>query len=416
MQSSFVLITLAGAAYFAMARRRLDYLTLAFFSAVVYFLPGFFGVTSFHVEGVWREAPIHPEAYAVMIAVAVSILLSALVVDRLPSGPPIRVRVAGEATAVWFVAAFALAGLVGTVLTAGARLLDPEKAVVMEALGRWHILLYSAAIVGFAAAVSARKPRLAAYFLLLLLFDLYVGFRSPLAIAILSALLLVLHGRGMPQRMVRHWRYALPVLAIGILLFGYKHIAFAVKYGLWDLVLERLTSAEFYALIITRSEPFATQQILNDVIAQRFHTGSEHILSALHQLLVFAPELGADPVLFNDYFQPALFPEVDYGLASNIWAQIWSAGDWPLLIAFLIIFNFVLLLGNASLRLRNPFVRASLAPAFVYWAFYLHRNDLSYQINLEKRILLVLIAAILLAVIVTRAVRSHVVIVEQTRK
>ena len=61
MQVAFILTALVGATYFALARRRFDYFSLAFFSAIVYFLPGFFGVTSFQVAGVWSDSSIHPE-------------------------------------------------------------------------------------------------------------------------------------------------------------------------------------------------------------------------------------------------------------------------------------------------------------------------------------------------------------------
>lgn len=405
MQTIFILTALAGTAYFASARRCVDYFTLAFFSAAVYFLPGFLGATSFHVEGIWSDTPIHPEAYGVMITVLFSIVLSALVADRFAPRVPLRLRIPGEAVAVWFVAAAALAGLAGVALTAGRQLLDPDKVSVMKALGRWDILFYSAAVVGFPVAVWKRQTLLASCFMLLLLVELYVGSRSPIAIAMLAALLLVLHDEGGPQRLVRRWRYVALVIPFGFVLFAYKQIAFAVKSGRWDLVVQQLTNAESYAFFVTHSEPFATQQILNDVIAQRFHTGADHILSTLYQLIIFAPELGANAVAFNDYFQPALFPEVDYGLAANIWAQMWSAGGWPLLIAFVVVFNLGLLLGNVSLRLSSPFLRAGLAPAFVYWAFYLHRNDLGYQINLEKRVLLIVVAAAIVAIIASRATR-----------
>lgn len=34
---------------------------------------------------------------------------------------------------------------------------------------------------------------------------------------------------------------------------------------------------------------------------------------------------------------------------------------------------------------------------FLYWAFYIHRNDISYAINIEKRLLIILLACIALA-------------------
>jgi hypothetical protein len=409
MHATFTGVAVIGVCYFAFAKRRFDFFALAYFSALIYFLPGFFGTTSFHVQGMWNDSPIHPEAYAVMTAVIVSIVGCAFMVDlssaQSPSNRSWRVILPGESIAIWFIAFFALIGLAGVISTAGDKLLSPDKVEMMEVLGRWHILYYIASAIGFAVAVHQSRHLLAVCFLAFLLLELYLGFRSPLAVGVLSAVTLMLNNNGRPTRLMGHWRLGLAILLIGVALFAYKHVMAAVKAGLWDLVIERLTSPEAYAFFITQSEPFATQHILNEVITHGFRTPADHLLTALYQLLVFAPELGARAPLFNDYFQPALFPEVDYGLASNIWAQMWSAGDWPLLLAFLVIFNAGLLAGNATLFLRNPFLRPALTPIFVYWAFYIHRNDLSYLINLEKRILIVTAVAATLAALLSLAAR-----------
>jgi hypothetical protein len=414
MQATFIGVAAIGACYFTFAKRRFDYFALAYFSALIYFLPGFFGATSFHVEGIWNDSPIHPEAYAVMMLVLVSIMGFAFIADRLLWRSSInrgwRVALAGENIAIWFIALLALIGLLGVVLTAGNKLLSPDKVEMMEVLGRWHVLYYIASAVGFAIAVHQARHVLAICFLTFLLLDLYLGFRSPLAIGLFSAVILLLNSKDRPtNRLVAHWRLGLAVLLLGCMLFAYKHVIAAVKAGLWDLVVERLTTPEAYALFITQSEPFATQHILNEVITRGFRTPPDHLVTALYQLLIFAPELGASARLFNDYFQPTLFPEVDYGLASNIWAQMWSAGGWPLLLIFVTIFNAGLLAGNASLSLRNSFLRPALTPMFVYWAFYIHRNDLSYLINLEKRILIVTFVAAMLAALLSLAARTQVI-------
>ena len=76
-------------------------------------------------------------------------------------------------------------------------------------------------------------------------------------------------------------------------------------------------------------------------------------------------------------------------MASNIWAEMISIGGWTLLLGFLIVFIAVIALGQRFLRLPNLGTRAAVALAMSYWVFYIHRNELSYQLNLEKRVLMV---------------------------
>jgi len=393
-QTLFYLAAALGVLLFAFVKRRVDYFSLAFFSSLIYFIPGFFGSSSFSVVGEWKESPLQPETYAIMILVMLSIVVAERIAHFTPRLMSWRIHIPA-ATLVGPALAFAaLGGLAGLLLTAGSTVFEADKALVLDSLGRWHILYYCAATLGLAMAYELRQKKLLVLFFAILVFDLFIGFRSAMAIALLSVLMLLL-SRQKEQRLAAvNWRIALGTLIFAILMFGYSHVGYAIKSGMWDLAWHTLTDPEAFLLIFTRSEPFVVQQTLNEVVTQRFYTDFDHIASALYQFMLFAPELGADFVSFNSVFQPALFPDVDYGLASNIWAQMWSAGGWPLLILFVVFFDLVLAVGNTSLRSRSPIVRAGLAPMFCYWAFYIHRNDIGYILNIEKRHVLLLLAVI----------------------
>ncbi len=84
-------------------------------------------------------------------------------------------------------------------------------------------------------------------------------------------------------------------------------------------------------------------------------------------------------------------------MANNIWAEMLSSGGWPLLGLFITIFVVMLMLGSYVIRSRDPILAAGAAVTFSYWAFYIHRNDLLYQVNLEKRTLLVWAACVVLS-------------------
>jgi hypothetical protein len=394
VRTFFIGIAITGAVYFLYSKRRFDYFSVAYFGALIYFLPGFFGWTTYHRESVWLEKPIDVEVYAIMTAVLLSIVLSAYFGSNVKNPIRMNIQVFYPRRVAWFLFMTSLVGLIGLTLLAGSTVTDAEKDVVMESLGRWHILFFTAATLGFPIAYINKQKGLAAAFLGLLFFDLYLGFRSSIAVAIISVLIITLS----QQERIRLMReqYKIIVISLILLLFfmGYKVIAFAVKSGMWELVFEQLENPDIYRFIFLQSEPFVVQHVLNEIVSSNFKTNFEHIWGAFVQIIYFAPELGLKPVNFNELFQPSLFPGIDYGMSANIWAQMWSAGGWVLLLVFIAFFNTILTIGNAFLRSSSVELNALVAPIFCNFAFYLHRNELGYALNIEKRLLTIILISI----------------------
>jgi len=398
-QELFVSTSVIGALYFLTSRRCFDYYTIAYFGSLAYFLPGFFGYTAFHIGGVWSENEINNETYLVLITVTTSIWLCAQIGSNIRNPIKTNIRIPNKKFPVNALLFLSTLGATILVLSAGNSIHDADKTAVMENLGRWHILFYSAAALGLPLSYATKQYKALFLFFCLLCFDLYLGFRSTIAISIISLITVHLASKSKLRLASEQLKIILLMLFIGAFFFLYKVIAFSVKSGMWDLVIDRLSDGNTYAIMITRSEPFVIQQILNEVISKDFRVDIINVLSAFNQFILFGPEIGLGVSSFNDLFQPTLFPSVEYGMASNIWAQMWSAGGWGLLLFFIILFNLTLAVGNATLKSPSPIIRAGFAPAFVYWAFYIHRNDISYAINIEKRLLLILVGCVLFSYI-----------------
>jgi hypothetical protein len=111
--------------------------------------------------------------------------------------------------------------------------------------------------------------------------------------------------------------------------------------------------------------------------------------SVVGQFTLFSGEAGLVFRSFNGYFQPALFPDVEWGMANNIWAQMIAAGGWPLFLAFLAGFVCTLRLAARRMATARATNRCGVALATAYWGFYIHRNDLGYELSELKRVLLV---------------------------
>lgn len=392
MQLAFIGIATVGLLYFLFQKRQFDFYSIAFFSACVYFLPGFFGYTLMPTKTSMGSAvDLENETYMVMIAVLIFILCGGVFFDSCPTKEAINLRLKGTDNSAMWTVGIALMGYVLLLYTAGQIILfDDKSAMMMEAVNRWYVVGSTAALLGAVLSFALGKRLLLCISVCLLAFDVYIGFRTSFAVAMIAIFMLWLGRYGKHRFAISNWTIGIGGLTFAFFLFLYKQLFAVVKLGLWDILVERLQDTDLYVDAIGMSEPFTTQVILNEVIVQRFEVGISHLKESLYQLALFSPELGVKPVSFNDLFQPTLFAtDIEYGMANNIWAEMWSSGGWPLLLAFIAVFVLILGIGSYLTRALDPTVAAGAAVCFSYWAFYIHRNDLAYQINLEKRVILI---------------------------
>jgi hypothetical protein len=402
MQLLFYVVSILGIAYFSLAKRRFDWFAVAFFSACTYFLPGFFGFTSYLAVTEWIESPINDQAYRVMIIVEGIILCSAIVSDLFGNEGRVNVNARKKESilVLGIIVCLAITGLMVMILTTGKALLDAEKQSMMDELNRSHILFYTSTIIGGTLSFDHRKWAIFALFCLFIMFDLFLGFRLSLAITLISIFTLWLSRQGRRRLLFCHWKQIVAGIILVIFLFLYKQMGYAVKIGDYDLLRSVLADSKTYSAMFTNSEPFVTQTILNEVTARDYHIGMEHFMGLAYQFIFYAPELGLKAISFNDLFQKDLFQEVDYGMANNIWAEMWSSGGWPLLLTFMLIFVMTLRLCCILTGTHKKVQRGIVAVMASYWACYIHRNDIGYAVVLEKRVLAVMGLSLLIAFIV----------------
>lgn len=410
MQPILICVALPGAAYFWLRERHVDFFTVGYFSALLYFLPGLVGYTLSPVtpaSPIKLPVPLATEVYGVMVLVLALILLGAVWYDsrggrRSKAEPAWRLQGSRFACDIAF-----WAGVLGLILTwfeSDGAAFAADKRVVITAVGRGHILWEMGSSLGALLAFAFRRRLLLAGCLALVTVDMLIGFRFAFALTFIGLLTMAL-GRLGPMRVKdMPKRYWLAAALGGLFIISYQNLKEPLRAGDWPEIGRRLGSVQWYLGGIVTSEPFTTQTILNEIVRRDFRTGTDHLWSATHHLIVFAPALGAEAQRFGDEFQPALFPNVDHGLANNIWAQMWSAGGWTLLTAFALIHVAMLWLGSWCLRVRDPATSAAVALFFSYWAFYVHRNELLVQIGFQKQVLLTWAGCVLGAMVFSAAV------------
>lgn len=400
----FLVVGAGGMAFFLLRRRRFDAFSIAFFGALAYFLPGFFGYVLLPrtlSRPAMEPVPIEAGTYQLMVAVLSAILCGAWAFDAASLD---RYRPAfhfqGSARTPMLTLALSLLGLALMIGIAGSQLVDAQKAEFLGDLGRTHHLFGTSAVLGVVLAYVERRRRLGALFIVLLLFDVYLGFRFYAAIAAIAILCLALARQGRQRLVIDHWRMGLAGLATASSFFLVKRLIQPVRNARWDLVLQQLTTLEGYRTAITESEPFKTQAILNEVVRREIASGLDHFASLKGTVLIMSPDAGLERSTFgSEVVQRQLFPEALAGVASNIWAEMWSAGGWALMILCLVLWIGLLAALSLCVRATDPVVRALTGILVAYWGFYLHRNDLLYQLILGRRAVLVAALCLLLGMV-----------------
>lgn len=391
MQTLFIAVAIFGILYFLLARRTVDLLSLGYASACAYFLPGFFGEVIYPLEGASLHGiyiEIVDDTYLVMTLVLLSIIAAAKLLPVGFTNAPIRPETKSYMTPV--AVAWGIIGFLMTVNTVGYDVITSvDKNLILEEYTRWGMIWSLGATIGLALAVTGKRPRLGLISLALLLIEVYVGFRSSLAAAVMATFLLILFRDGEQRLVLNRPGVMLLGLAGSYFLFAYKLIYVAVKAGDWQYLSNALSNPDFYINAVMHSEPFLTQAILNQVMIENYYVGPGHLTSLLASFILFAPELGFEVSGFNDLVQPHLFGSITQsGIAANIWAEGYAIGGWPVLVVFIFTFTALLCLGTRLLARVSADHQAFVAVAFCYFAFLIHRNDLLIQVTVEKRVLM----------------------------
>ena len=440
-------------AAFFIWRMRADPLAVAYGACVVYFTPGFFGIALFSYGAglsTYSE-PIVPAAYTAMTLVFAVLTATAFAVDRIPSGPKIRLAFDAKIAVVLLVFV-TIAGAV-SIRNTNVYYLCVDKLVVLGKIDAWYY--YASFSIPFAVAIGLvlRWWPVVLIGVICMLGDLYAGFRVVAAITFVACAIV------MEDRIRQGWWNASVFAAIllvgGAALFMVKHLIVPAKYvtasycdaqlaadaksaaqkrapaqpapagqvarpkqaekadapapeparTAGDVISSaalNLTRSRFYfSAFVAQNEAFVIQSILNEVVRKDLHTGSAYLVNQVLAGVPLGTSLfGIDSskvVPFNTMMQPVLFPGVSFAMANNPWAQAYAAGGQWMVAIFAI--GYALIAGLLSLLFRTTdgALRAAVAVTCVWTGFYFHRNDLFIEIVLIKHVVYVFGAAVAVA-------------------
>jgi hypothetical protein len=157
--------------------------------------------------------------------------------------------------------------------------------------------------------------------------------------------------------------------------------------------------------LLQRSEPSIIQATLAGIVQRNVSCEPWNIFKSLY--LLVPPGLtrllpNAFPPTFYDEYQPILYPDITYGTAGNIWAEMLCRFGY----VGVAIFGFLLILtligSHRLLRRASSATAAPIAFGGIVIAFYMARNDLHYTLVMLRQIAIVFGAALVLSGIVAR--------------
>lgn len=407
-QGLFYFSAIGAVVYMLLKKRLMDWFSVATFSAIVYFMPGFLGY-SLAPDLVTVHA-LQTETYLVYFLVFTSIFVGAICNDVIVRetrlrGRTTRLKLPGDQYTAVVLTVIAIIALVFAIVEMGEAAMSAEKAIAMEKQGRWMIAYEFSACLALLGFLAERRVRGVVVGFVLVLPLVFFGDRTAAVMTFIAAVLIQRRHKSAVV-LGQKWGYGIVGVAAIYLTIILKQFLFAIKFGFesgqWGLLFDHILNPDAYVDAVFNSEPFLVQNTLNEVIKVHFSVGAEQLQGLLIAIIPFANEAGIESKGFNDYFQPTLFSGVDYGLAANIWAQAYSLGGLGAVIIFAFFFVLVLLVINRWFAKSSGSLVPAVALAGSYWAFYIHRNDLLYQLLLERRVIGLLLIGWLISYALSR--------------
>jgi hypothetical protein len=390
IQTLFFLLAAYGSYFFAVRRRQFDFVSAGFFGQLIYFVPGFYGyVVNPYYPSTLPSIPIFAETYTVWCMALAATILSGKLYRPANSTTwaDIKTSNAFDFSLIFIIVFSFLAEL----YLGGGSFLSADKFEVLQNATRFSLLFGAASQIGlFAFAIQGKFKKLiiplAGVSLLL-----YAGFRNDFALAAIAGATFVARRNGV-------WIFAKPRYLAALIAF----IAFLLAYKGFLTSYRGDRFADFYASLdpetlvqmsILNSEPFLTQSILNDVLIRNLTIPPASILYSLFAAIpLVSPLVGADLLPAQFDFQEQLFPNLSYGVASNIYAYFYATLGWIGILLFILGHCLLLVFVSRWMgSVKSSTARIGLLSVGAFLAFFVHRNDLTNLLLQMNRPLVALI-------------------------
>lgn len=369
---------------FIKKRLYFDFLSLMFFSTLFYFLPFLFGFVIIKEKGIVKYISINSKTYNIAIILFLCILIVTYLYDKY-----IRVKIKQNIYYVpmdkgfdkFCIYLFCIISILFYMIQ--GRFMIGKVRDLSNMIGIYKIWSNMILILGGVSIVSNNKLGV---FLSILgaIFDLYLGDRTIfiiLVIILTTYILIKKCNRGI----IYYKKIIVIILLIIAPLVFYKKLIGPIQRGDIDEFVARITNIETYIDSIVSIEPFTTQCILNEVISKNYKI-KENTLVSIRNLIPLIEKTKYST--FNEQMQKELFEGIEYGMGSNVWAEVYSNLSIIALYIMILIYLFIGVIGNILFEKIDTYkLKVIILISFSFFIFYIHRNSIVYQINLNLRVI-----------------------------
>ncbi|TPM37572.1 hypothetical protein [Mesorhizobium sp. B2-3-4] len=360
---------------------------LLLISSLVYFVPFVAGGFQYVDIGGRKYDFAYDLGTGYAIAIAIACVVAAMVIF-VPRRQNFQIDNDGQGESLIIIAMIAI---FGGISIANPALFSASKADVLSSTGRFQYIFYNTCIIGVVFGVLSgwkQSKFVMALSCLGLLFTLYIGHRSSIAITILS--LLYIRYRNVPLMMMKK-RYVIGGLSAFFFLAVYKAVYSAVKAGNFELVGQKIKFDQLSDSTLVGLEQFVTLAHLDLIVKYGYTLPCSNLWLVPLSFIPFSDAVfGKDGCTYNEQVQPLLFPGYSGGVAANIWAEFYANfgyAGFPLLV---VILSLACVAIEAIIRnVRSAALKAGLIVAIIHLTFYIQRKELLGAFISAKRVILV---------------------------
>lgn len=387
----FYILILYSMYIFIKKRKYFDFLSLMFFSTLFYFLPMIFGFVTIKENDLLKYISINDKTYNISIALFLCILLATIFYDKY-----LKSKVNQNNNQILLDKGFIKFSLILFCfisilfyITQGYLMVGKVRDI-SEMIGIYKIWSNMILILGGISLVSNYKLGVIVS-LCGAFFDLYLGDRTIFVILIISIFSYILINNS-NRNILSYKKIIIILLIIVSPLLVYKKIIGPIQRGDLNELMTRVTTLETYTNSLVSIEPFTTQCILNEIVSENYKV-KENTLKSIKNLIPFSNK--TQYKTFNEQMQKDLFPNVTYGMGSNIWAEIYSNSSINAVYIGCLIYSFIGLGSTILYRICSKnILKVIILISFSFFIFYAHRNSLTYQVNLNLRVIYLYIGVI----------------------
>lgn len=401
--------------FFFKKRIGFDFLSLMFLSTTFYFLPILFGFVTKKENSKFYYIMINEKTYQIATVLFLCITLIGIVYDKFLKNK-LKYKI-GKSTIdrdfnKFIVVLFIFISII-FFLTKGYSMIGKTRELA-NMVGIYKIWSNMILVLGGVSVVSRYRFGIVVA-LAGGLFDLYLGDRTMFVILLIILVIQYLINNCRQNLFFYKKIFIVLLISISPLLL-YKRIIGPIQRGDISELTTRLTTIETYTESIVSIEPFTIQCILNEVLSKNYKV-KENTISSISNLNPFGEKIQYKT--FNEQMQDDLFPAVKYGMGSNIWAEIYS--NSTLAIVFVASFLYACIGGGVSILYRvcnSKILKSIILVNATMFIFYIHRNALTYQINLNLRLIYLYISILILYMLVKKinVIRRYIYYVKREKK